>query len=84
MVLGSCTVIATSKFIQYTRKYFTRDDRNVRLVLLNMMLPFSAQNLARTNKACYDTRLHEVFALCWSTEHVSNMWLFFFFQKHPV
>jgi len=78
MVLGCSTVTATFKFIQYTRKYFTREDRNVRLLLLNMMLPFSPQILARANKACYDTRLYEVFALCWSTEHVSNMWPLFF------
>jgi hypothetical protein len=78
MVLGLCTVIATFKFIQYTCKYFTTGDRNARLVLLNMMLPFSAQILARAYKASYDTSLYEVFALCRSTEHVFKMWPLFF------
>jgi len=70
MVLGLCTVIATFKFVQYTCKYFTTGDRNVRLVLLHVMLPFSAQILARAYKASYDTSLYEVFALFRSTEHV--------------
>lgn len=77
MVLRCRTVIATFKFIQNTRKYFTTDDRNVLIVLLNMMLPFSAQILARANKACCDTSLYEVFDLCWPTEHVSKMWPLF-------
>ena len=37
-----------------------------------------------TFKASYNTRLYEVFALFWFTEHVSKMWSLFFFQKHPV
>lgn len=77
MVLRCRTVIATFKFIQNTRKYFTTDDRNVLIVLLNMMLPFSAEILARANKACCDTRLYEVFDSCWPTEHVSKMWPLF-------
>ena len=59
MVLGRCTVIPTLKFIQYTCKYFTTGDRSDRLALLKMMLPFSAQILARAYKAYYDTSLYE-------------------------
>ena len=84
MVLGLRTVIATFKFTQYMCKYFTTGDRNVLLVVLNMMLPFSAQILARTYKASYDTSLYEVFALSMTTEHVFKMWPLFFSQKHPV